>query len=160
MNINRQAVFYDCRESERLWCTSPEEAIVELFDVCYDWNGDLTNEEVAKHCPVTVMGHAPAVINSNYIYSCAENAVNRFEEALEEDYGDPDGSGKVLPPSVKFDLTVRLFLMFSDAAKMMPVWLCETVEKKVYTAEEVCAILRADMPEWFDKDYCYGEDDE
>ena len=155
-----QAVYYDCRESDRLEYTSPEEAIVELFDVCYDWEGDLTDEEVAKHCPVTVLGHAPAVINSNYVYSCAETAVDRFEESLCEDFGDPDGDSDVLSYTVKQNLREKIFDMFSEAAKTMTPWLCETVEKQVYTAEEICAILRREQPEWFDKDYCYGEDDE
>lgn len=158
--VTKQAIYYDCRESDRLEYTSPEEAIVELFDVCYEWEGDLTDEEVAKHCPVTVRGHAPATIDSNYVYSCAESAVERFEESLSEDYGDPDGDYRILTDSVRQDLTERMFGILNDAAKTVTPWLCDTVEKKVYTAEEVCAILRSEQPEWFDSNYRYGVENE
>ena len=108
---------------------------------------------MAKHCPVTVKGHAPATINSNYVYSCAEHAVERFEESLSEDFGDPDGDWKMFTDSVRQDLTERMFGLFSDAAKTVTPWLCDTVEKRVYTAEEVCAILHEMQPEWFDEEY-------
>lgn len=149
----KQAIFYDCRDSERLSNTFPEEAIVELFDSSFIWKGLLTDEEIAKHCPITVNGFAPATISSNYIYSCAESAVDRFEETLGEEFGDPDGDGSVFVGTVKQDLTERLFNLFSDAAKTITPWLCDVVEKKDYTAEEVCAILRSEMPEWFEEEY-------
>lgn len=159
---DRQAVYYDCMDSERLKYTSPEEAIVELFVFEYgiDFEGTLTDEEVAKHCPVTVLGHAPAVINYNYVYSCAEGAVERFEESLSEDYGDPEGGYRILTDNARQDLTERLFGLFSDAVKTVTSWSCDVVEKRVYTAEEICAILRREQPEWFDKDYCYGVENE
>lgn len=149
----KMAIYFDCRESERLEFTHPAEAIIDLFDVCYSWSGVLTLEEIAKHCPVTVTGHAPATISSDYVYSCAESAVERFEETLSEEFGDPDGDWQMFVDSVRQDLTERMFGIMSDAAKTVQPWLCDVVEKKEYNAQEVYDILRDEMPEWFDEEY-------
>lgn len=154
--MTKQAVFYDCRNSERLSNTSPEEAIVELFDTSILWSGKLTEGKIATHCPVTVTGHAPATIGQEYLYSCAEHAVERFEESLSEDFGDfgdPEGDYPILEESVRDNLTKKLFEAFNEAAKTVTPWLCEVVEKKQYSAQEVYDILRDSNPEWFEEEY-------
>lgn len=151
--MTKQAVFYDCRDSERLSNTSPEEAIVELFDTSILWSGKLTEEKIAEHCPIIVTGHAPATIGQEYIYSCAEHAVERFEESLSEDFGDPEGYYTILEKSVRDVFTKKLFEAFNEAAKTVTPWLCDVVETKDYNVEEVCAILRDSNPEWFEEDY-------
>lgn len=145
------AKWWDCRGEERLEFESPEESVIDYFDNYLEWSGVLTDEEIAKYCPLEVTGHAPAVINSNYIYSCAETAVDRFEESLCEDFGDPDGDGDVLSYTVKQNLREKIFDLFSEAAGTMTSWLCDVVEKKVYTAEELSAMLREECPEWFEE---------
>lgn len=71
------AIFWTCRDSERLTCESVDEAVEEYLDAVpmYEWPETLT-----------VRGFEPQAATYD-----GDTVLERMLEHLDEEYGDPDG---------------------------------------------------------------------
>jgi hypothetical protein len=150
VNAPREAIFWDCRDSETLRLESPEEAIEELFDDLYGGDETLL-EQIAKACPLEVKGYSREEVSPNDISRLASAGCESFVENVEEEYGDPDGNVSLFKPEDEDSLRTDLQATFGRALLKATVWRCEVVERKTYSAEEVEAILRDSCPDWFEE---------
>ena len=145
---DRRPVFWSYSEDEeRLTHESPEEALVGYFDD----NVLLVDvpEAIKKEGPVKVYGWARKVIDWD-TRQAAEYAVERENEDLAEEYGDPDGDEDVISGDARETLVREIAEAFDRALARSESWRCEIVETKTYTPEEAEAALRAEVPEWFE----------
>lgn len=144
----KEAAFWSACDAETLTLESPTEAIHEYLDSMYDPKADILTT-IARCCPLTVTGFAPVDVDERWITSLAANAVERFVEHVEEEYGHPNGDVQQVTDEKRDALEVAVRTAFLAAVKDLRPWLCKKVESRTYTAEDVEAILRADCPEWF-----------
>lgn len=128
--------FWSCTHPDRLACESPEEAIVEFFD-------EMTEDAVSRaenFCPLTVTRYVPMKITT--VQSQAEYAAEAFQEHLDDEYGDPDGStGDTLPKGAYKRLVSDLVDAFARAAATADVWMCEPAGERTFSADEVRRII-------------------
>lgn len=144
------AEFYTCRAPDLLSLTSPEEAIEEKLDGWID-DGD-TEAAIRKYCaehPVTVTGYSPRAIPDSVVKKLAEDTLERIDEYLGEDFGDPDGGGMFSKTAAEECMAVLLPAVRAacDRAK---VWACEEVGTRTYSPDEVVTMMREHCPEWFE----------
>lgn len=141
MSERQEPVFWSVIEAERLSMETPEEAIVEAFEAM---------DEDERPRAMTVRGYAPTKIDGA---GYADGAVERFREALQEEYGDPDGDDlDIIPKEVEAVLLAEIGAAFEKAAAASRAWSCEVVETREYTAEQVEAIVREECPEYFEEE--------
>ena len=140
-------VYYACNDPEELCLESPEEAIVERW-ILHDTKCPLARESIPE---MTVKGYVRDEIDiESESESCAETAVERFDEYLSDEYGDPNGDHKAISKESREVLVSELTAAFAKALKSVTVWRCSIAASRTYSPTEVEAILRAEMPEWFE----------
>jgi hypothetical protein len=144
-----EAVFWDCRDSERLEHDCPEDAILDLLDVNYDKEIPPL-DQIRNLCPLEVKGYAREEIEPKFIRGLAERATENFIESIEEEFGDPEGDHPLLSPEEQKSLIIGLQLGFAQALSKAKVWRCKVVETKTFTAEEVETMVRESNPGWFE----------
>lgn len=148
-NAPAEPVFWDCQEPERLSHESVEEALEYYFDSIPD--GPIL-DVIAQHSPVAVKGYARDAVHPAEASSAAERALERFEEDIADEYGDPDGRvTDLLDAEHRKTLLAALTAAFEAALSHVNVWRCSVVERRVLSAAEVEAILRERAPEWFEE---------
>jgi hypothetical protein len=155
------AEFYTCNEDQEiLTLESWEEAIAEVvddLDIRY-WQ-DLNNNDkvddglvaaIRHNGPITVYAHSRETVTDAFVERQAERALEHIAEDFGENYGDPDnyehdfddGAVKLALPAMIS--AIRAFLSHAS------VWRCEKVGERIFTPDEVEALMREHNPDWFD----------
>ena len=146
-----EVVFWDVSDADRLTHTSPEEAIVEYAEECYEADVPVL-DWIKRVCPIEVSGYARKTVDPGFIASLAEDAVEHFTERVDEEYGDPEGDMDLFSQEEQKAFCMGLQLVFAQALSKATIWQWEVVEKRSFTAEQVESLLRSDCPEWFEED--------
>lgn len=142
------ADYYACRDPDCLSLSSPEEALEEQLD---GWvtAGPGAEAEIRSHCPLVVMAFQPRKIPDSIIKILSEDALERIDEHLGEEFGDPDG-GSLFPKAIRAECIALLMPVIRAICDKASVWLCEEVGRRSFSADEVVALMREHCPELFD----------
>jgi len=160
-----EADFWDCDEdAERLNHEHPESAIEYDLDSCWPlphvrkrpgFDAEAWIRDELEDGGLTVYAWKRSAITEAQLRDCAETLVERACEVFAEDdeLGDPEGDDDDgLTPAVQakhlplFEAAVRA--LWADAT----VWHCEILGKVALTTDEVLELVRAEWPEWLEKE--------
>lgn len=136
-------LFWTCDpDTERLHCESVSDAVHEHYE---DSDPELTLDEwIAEQAPLKVYGFDRMAIADD-AKAYAERALERFADAIDEDYGgeDNDDSARwvVLPKEAETKLLAALTVAFREALASCQSWRCEQVKEVALSADEVRTIL-------------------
>jgi hypothetical protein len=143
-----EAAYYTCDDdAEELSQETPAEAIVDWMDRMAD--GQPIAEQIARMFPLTVYAHARDKVTEAWMHAQADSLAEDFEEQFGQEYGDPDGDTNITKDS-RAALAMAFNVAIAQLVKVTPVWRCSQVAERTYSAEEVEAILREHVPEWFE----------
>lgn len=144
------AKFYDCdAEAEQLNYTSPADAIEAFVD--YNFTpGETLARCIERLAPVKVSAFVPMDIDEAWCRILTDRLVEDLLQALEEDFGDPDGCHLTLKDSKPVKTLIRAAV--DQAAKDAAVWGCVAVAERAYDAAGIEAVLRQHCPQWFKED--------
>ena len=140
------ADFYDDGEGGPLIHESPEDAIAAIIDAGFGRN---VTEAIEKNCPLQVTAWARKKVTEDWIANEAERMAEDLNDSIEESFGDPDGyhEDRIVEQS---DLQTALADLIREQTADCTPYQCERVGTRVYSAQEVEAILRQECPEWFE----------
>lgn len=139
------ATYYDCCDSEEYSAESPAAALADYYDGWADPTADIA-AVLRGRPPLTVTAYVRAAVPARWAQRMAERLAEDVAEDYCEEYGPPDGLEEVQVELLGLALQPAL----EDWLKEMPVWSCEKVGQRTYSAEEVERLLREERPEWFE----------
>jgi hypothetical protein len=143
------AIYYDCNDKEELSCTTPEDAIEEYIDGWVEVGDDL--ESVIRiYSPITVEAYRFQKISYEDIRNETEFAIGRLVESLHDEYGCPDDNDGMSSEVIKGLVDAVLPTIKKAIDEHFRVWACETAGSRIYTADEVIALMREHRPDWFE----------
>jgi len=145
------ADFYDCRDSETLTCESVTETIEGWLDGFLAPGCD-TSAIIREGGPIEVTAFRRTVIPDPEIKHAAEDAAERAEEILAEEYADPDGDGSIFPKEARAVLEESIAAALRVAMKTADIWACQKCGKRTYSVEEVEKMMRDENPDWWDEE--------
>ena len=140
---------YDCRDSEELFCGSPEEALEEYIDIFLTKDCDVS-AVIREYAPIKVTAWNRMEVGDDWVKRIAERAQEEAAEAFAEEFGDPNGDAV---DAIGDGVLTRTAPLFEAAVRALvsegSVWGCERAGEVMLSAEEVEALLREHCPEWF-----------
>jgi hypothetical protein len=120
------AAFYDCRDSERLTCTDPDEAIEE-------WLAELDEGDEPE--TITVCAYKRSVIDQAHGEEAAAQALNAALQYLDETYGDPEDYMEVDKATrVKMGESAARFL--AELIPLIEVYRCDPCGRREINVAE------------------------
>lgn len=144
------ADYYECSENiESLSHDSPEEALETYLDGYMEPDCD-AEAVIRKNCPVTCTAFTRTSVPPGQARKWAEAFADLLNEWWpEEEYGDPDADADG-PGDKRFieDVTP----VIQAAIDRTHVWQCQKVGTRTYSADEVLTMMRAEVPDWFEKE--------
>lgn len=152
------ADYFTCDDSaEELSHECWDEPINDFIDNWYDPQPPhLTIDQILeKQGDVTVYAWKRKVLPTSFGFG--ESAIDSMLESFEEDYwgeeyGCPFEAGN--PPWDKEVMEVvkkKLYATMQECVELAHIWQCEIVSEKVFTEEEVEAIVRENSPHWWEE---------
>jgi hypothetical protein len=142
------ADYYDCQDAEELMHESASEAIADLLD-CWVTPPCDTPAVIQEHSPITVTAYRHVEISEAEFATRALHAAQSILEALDEEYGDPDGHHVLRQIEESLGAALAPALRAWCQEHYQP-WMCNPSGKRVYDADAVEALMRKDKPEWFE----------
>jgi hypothetical protein len=142
------ATYYDCRDSEELTHSEPEEAIEEIVDMAYE-KGVPIEETLADLGPVTVTAYNRRKASNEWIENQAEYMAGDLVERFEEEHGDPGGCHDAWTAKELKTIEEKLCAVIKEAVADAAVWQCEKVAEREYSEAEVTAIAKDLWPDEF-----------
>lgn len=152
------ADYYDCNcDRERLTLASPEEAIEQYLDGFMSPGCDVL-KVIAMNTPLEVTAFVRKTVDPKDAQLWAARIADQVNEWwLDEEYGDPDGDMDG-PGDLEFQNAVTAAL--EAAMKRTEIWACETVGERLFSEEEVVALMRDHCPDWFEDESDSAEPEE
>lgn len=143
----REPDYYDCRDSEELTWTEPDEAIESYLDSRGVLHPGMTEAEVLDALPetVTLKGYARMVISEGEIDNRAGDVLEGLLENLHVQYGNHDDGPDNATPAM--NEAARAFVK-AVVAEYEP-WACEVVSEEEVDVE---AWVREHCPDWLKDD--------
>lgn len=132
-SAKREALYWDCCESEELIHTEIAEAVAEWLDNQHPTPIDQLPETIE------VIGHAPLRIPSGGRSGALENLL----ECIDEDYGSPD---RYTEPTDAMKEAEHVFIEAVTGEYV--VWSCEPVDRVTINVAEW---IRENAPEWLEE---------
>jgi len=143
------AYYYDCRESEDLSHSSPEEAIEELIDQAYEKDKPI-EQTIADCCPIEMVGYVRKKIDLRHGEHYVDNMLESLEEEWGEEYGDFDGDVMPWKKEQRVTVTKEFYSLMEKHLKDAHIWQCDPCGKREYSEDEVLVMMREYCPEWFE----------
>lgn len=142
------ADYYDCRDSEMLHHTSPEEAVEDWLDHWMEPGCDVRKIIEEHECEITA--YRPEVVTEDWIRSQAEGLLEHLAENFAGDFGNPSADECMDDEALKECMPAMMTAVRQVVAKAN-VWRCERVASRVLDADEVEAMMREHNPHWFEQ---------
>lgn len=138
-------------EGGRLTSTCDTEAIEHFLDNGYV-PGISIQQIIEDSCPITIYAYKRDVVPPGYGGAVVEKLLEELTELWAEDYGDPDASPVDDPftDSQAASVTGRFQSLLDDCLKNAHVWKCVPCGEKVFSEDEVTALMKKWAPELFD----------
>jgi hypothetical protein len=149
--IEKAAVAFDCiGDPDELQHEDVESVIEEMVDASSERDSAIL-DVIRGICPVTVDAYSPAVDAAGWVKRTTEVLVDRVGDEWSE-YGDPNVGGYAGGIDAGSSLENRIKEALEDFIEEAHVWSCHKVGERVYSYDEVVAMMREYSPEWFDDD--------
>ena len=134
--------YFDCRGDETLKYETPEEAIRDLLDVVCD-PAQPIEAAIAAVAPLTVTGYMQMEVSEAERDRLARQLMERLCEDYDEQYGSTDDPDIGKPEADQLLAVYHLCgVAVDELCRLWPVWRCNPAAKRVYTAEEITALMR------------------
>ena len=147
MNFD-DCTYYDCDDAETLTHETPEDALRARIDVVCDPKQPLAPQILAMGA-VTVTGYVREQVDSQWMANRARVIVEDLLESWDEEYGPSDDSTD-LPAPLASLLDHAAGVVVGILVQRQPVWRSKPASTRIYTAEEVLALMREHEPKWFE----------
>jgi len=144
----QQATYFTCDDDcEQLSCDTVEDAIEEHLDGWQCCGAD-TVALIRERGPVEVFGHSQKIIDEFDMNSWTLRLGEQLGEWVDDEFGDPEGDHNLDTEEFEREL---LPLVRKCIAKHT-VWQCESAGSRIYTVDEVMAMMKQHRPEWFEEE--------
>jgi hypothetical protein len=141
------ADFFDCRDSDTLHHTSPEEAVEDWLDHWMEPGCDL--RKIIEEHECEIVAHRREVVTEDWIRSHAEGLLEHLAECFAEDFGSPNADECIDGDALK-DAMPAMMEAVRKVVADAHVWRCERVASRVLDEDEVGAMMREYNPHWFE----------
>ena len=141
------ATFYDTLDNDTLDHETLSECIEDHLDF-YAEIGESLAATIKRVCPITVKAFNRMEVDEAWITRLAGCLMERVAEDFSEEYGDPNGETKFTDAEIARQIE-KLMPWLRETLSLATVWGCEEVARRIYSAEEVEAIMREWCPEEF-----------
>lgn len=150
MNDFDNADYYDCSDSaEELQHASPDECVGEYLHGLIDDNGDVV-AEISKFAPLTVEAYRRDPISPTWARGKAAYLVDQLLEEIAED----EESFRPATPITE-ENRQELIQGFAETIGQVMTEIenfnCSKVATRTYQADELVALMREHMPDWFEE---------
>lgn len=143
------ADYYDCRDSETLHHTSPEEAVEAWLDHWMEPGCDVRKIIEEHECEITA--YRRESVTEDWIRSHTEGLLEHLAECLAEDFGNPSGDECIDDEALKGCMPAMMAAV-RQVATEAHVWRCERIASRVLDEDEVETMMREHNPHWFETD--------
>jgi hypothetical protein len=143
------AIFYDCLASERLTCSSIEEAIEIYLETVFEADMGIL-ELIQKYSPILVTAHKRMQISENWYQNIGNSALELIAENFSENYGDPDGGYDGFDREAFLDSRPLMIEAVKRFVSHGDIWACVTIGERSFSALEVENLMREHREDWFE----------
>lgn len=134
-------IYWDCRQSERLQNTEPDEEIEQWLDDAWEPEFEkMTREQVLAALPKTIELIGFKRMEASAV-EYTGNVLDSLLESIDEEYGDPDNYSE---PTAEMKDLERAFI--EGVLKLYTPWACEESAKRTVVVADWIA---ENQPEWF-----------